>query len=128
MGVPLDKCPICDSIDVPFGTVGRKDWLYVWGQDVNQKQYYDERSSAITNLNGTFYWMTDSEQYFYVKIIVAEDGVFDNAGNSYDANPNTPEIESSIKYKLKIGLNGNISILAELYECGTIPEAHYLYA
>ncbi len=92
------------------------DWLNVWGQDLSQKQYYDERGSAVSGLNSTFYSMTDSDQYFHVKVTVADDGVLDNAGNPYDADPSTSEIEKTVDYKLKIDKDGNVSILEETYE------------
>jgi len=92
------------------------DWLNIWGQDMDRKLYYDERGSAITNLNCTFYSMTGSDQFFYIKITVSEDGVMDNAGNPFDADPITPDTETTIKYKLKIDSDGNIIILEEAYE------------
>lgn len=100
----------------PTRDISDNDWENVWGQDIGEKPDYDEKGSSITNLNGTFYSMSEAEQYFYLKIVVAEDGVLDNVGNEFDAIPDTTQREDTLRYKLKIDGEGNLTILEEVIE------------
>jgi len=109
-----------DSLWIDNGTptesISDTDWVDVWGQDPLDKPWYDEHGSSIANLNGTFYSMSEPGQYFYLKMVVATSGVLDNAGNMFDADPNTPERESTRYYKLRIAGNGDIDILEEVIQ------------
>jgi hypothetical protein len=100
----------------PTQEISDGDWGNVWGQDIEDKPWYDERGSSLTNLNGTFYSMSEDDHYFYIKIVVAIDGVLDNVNNEFDANPDTEQREDTIIYKLKIDGDGNITIIEETYQ------------
>jgi hypothetical protein len=62
------------------------------------------------------YSMSESDQYFYLKVTVDTGGVLDNVGNEYDANSETAEREGTFRYKVKIDSQGEITILEEVFE------------
>lgn len=105
------------NIDNATGTstISASGWENDWGQDPDDKQWYDNRESGITDINGTFYSMSESNQYFYLKIVAASDGVIDNLDNPFDANTSDETRQSTFRYKLKIDGEGTLSILETTY-------------
>jgi len=109
-----------NSLTIDNGTstqgISAQDWLDVWGLDGDDKDWYDERGGSVTDVNGVFYSMTETGQYFFLKMTVAADGVLDNLDNLFDADPSTQDRESTVRDKLKIDGSGNLSILETTYE------------
>ena len=105
------------SMDNATGTstISSSDWENEWGQDPEDKEWCDDRGAGIADLNGTFYSMSESNQYFYLKIVVASDGVIDNVDNPFDANTADETIQSTVRYKLKISGEGTLSFLETTY-------------
>jgi hypothetical protein len=104
------------SDGVPSKTLSDPDWQNIWGRELGEKPWYDERGSALTDLNGDFYSMSEGEQYFWLVVTVAADGVLDNVANCFDAEPDTGARQGTLKYKLRIDAGGNITVLEESAE------------
>ncbi len=99
----------------PTESISDGEWQTKWGMSLEQKQAYDERGSVATVLKHKFN-ATSQWNYLFLKVTVSPDGVLDNVGNVYDANPETEAIETSAKYQLKVAENGTLTIVGVTYQ------------
>jgi hypothetical protein len=113
-----ENASIGNALSIAAGTategISYADWENIWGQLIQDKAWYDERGSAITWLGGVFYSMSETDQYFYIKLLISDTGVLDNAGNLFDANTDTQQREATIIYQLKIDGDGSLTIIDEV--------------
>jgi len=115
-------CWYYDQIEDQAGSISMCDIAKVEDMDDQlaadlgiDKDWYTERGGVSTRFS-TFYAMSESDQHFYLRITVASDGVMDNAANPYDADPSTDDVEATVRYKMKIDPNGQLSTLETTYE------------
>ncbi len=87
------------------------DWINLWGQDIQAKPVYDEVGASIADINGVCYSMSETDQYFYIRFVIAEHGVLDHVDNLFDADPNTSQRENAVLFKLKLDSDGNLTII-----------------
>ncbi len=102
------------SIESVSGTedMSESQWEARWGD----KDWYDQRKSALVETNGEVYSMSEETQYYYVKCVVTSDGVFDLVENTYDGNEDTSDMERTVTYKLRLDGDGYAEILEEIWE------------
>ncbi len=100
---------------IPTESISDAEWQTKWGMSLEQKQAYDERGGVATVLKHKFN-ATTRYNYLFLKVTVSPDGVLDNVGNVYDANPETEVIETSAKYTLKVAEGGALTIVRVTYE------------
>lgn len=88
--------------------ISAQDWQQVWGAKPSSKAWHDEREAVLYTLNGTFY-TTSQGQSYVVTMFVAKGGIVDEAGNEFDANPDTDTRESTVIESIRIDGDGNVS-------------------
>jgi len=98
------------TIDDGVPTIGYPDWPPEWGD----KTWYDDRGAAFSDLNGTFYTMSEEGQWFFLRVTVANDGVYDNVGNEFDSDEITAGIQKIRLFKLKIDALGIVTVIEEV--------------
>ena len=87
-----------------------------WGDGWDDQEWYNDRGAAVSDLNGTFYSMTEDDQHFFLKFAITSDGVVDTVENLFDGDEDTSGDQRTVTYKFRIDGDGEIEILEETWE------------